>query len=125
MNRKHILYMLLATGFVLMAQSASASTTGSLPWETPMQTIRTSITGPVALSVALIAICASGAMLIFGGEISQFTRTGVYIVLVLGLLVAANNFLSALYTTGATIPEKYRTAEVSQPYTVEQVHERG
>ena len=117
--------MILTTGFVLMAQSAFASTTGSLPWETPMQTIRTSITGPVALSVALIAICASGAMLIFGGEISQFTRTGVYIVLVLGLLVAANNFLSALYTTGATIPEKYRIAEVSRPYTVEQVHERG
>jgi len=67
----------------------------------------------VAVSVALIAIAVAGAMLIFGGEINNFARMGVYIVLVLGLLVMANNFLSALYTTGATIPEQ--VAYVNQP----------
>ncbi|MCJ7601926.1 MAG: TrbC/VirB2 family protein [Desulfobulbaceae bacterium] len=79
---------------------------GGLPWEGPLTTIQISLTGSVAISIALIAIAVAGGMLIFGGEINNFARTGVYITLVLGLLVMANNVLTGLYAAGATIPEE-------------------
>ncbi|MCL4153882.1 UNVERIFIED_CONTAM: hypothetical protein GTU68_021351 [Idotea baltica] len=63
------------------------------------------MTGPTALAIGLIAIAVAGAMLIFGGEINAFARTAIYIVLVLGLLITANAFLTGLAFTGATVPQ--------------------
>lgn len=82
---------------------ASASGGGGLPWESPLQTITKSITGPVAFAVSVIGVVAAGAALIWGGEISGFTRTLVYVVLVIGLIVAATNILSTLFGVGAII----------------------
>jgi type IV secretory pathway VirB2 component (pilin) len=103
---KKILLM-AAVFFALVPQVVfAAAVGGGLPWEGPLTTIQISLTGPVAISIALIAIAVAGGMLIFGGEINNFARTGVYITLVLGLLVMANNVLTGLYVTGATIPEE-------------------
>ena len=115
MNPKHILYLLASLSLVLLAQPAFATTGGaSLPWETPLQTVQASLTGPVAISIALIAIAVSGGMLIFGGELNNFARVGVYITLVLGLLVMANNVLTSLYSTGATVPAEYKKPVIQQ-----------
>ena len=92
---------------LLVAPVAAFATTtggGGLPWESPLETFKNSITGPVALSVAVLAIGVAGAMLIFGGEINNFARMSVYIVLVAGLLVSANNVFATLYGTGAVVP---------------------
>jgi type IV secretion system protein VirB2 len=62
------------TGLILafLATEAAASTGGgSLPWETPLQTIATSITGPVAYAISLIDIVVAGAMLVWGGEVNE------------------------------------------------------
>ncbi len=116
--KKNSLWLIAGIVVVAMPQIASAATGGgALPWETPLQTIQASLTGPVATSIALIAIAVAGAMLIFGGEINNFARMGVYITLVLGMLVMANNMLSSLYTTSATIPEHFQN-----PPTVEHVN---
>jgi type IV secretory pathway VirB2 component (pilin) len=63
-----------ALAFVLLAPSLAhaATTGGNLPWDTPLQTLETDIKGPVAYGLALLGIVASGGMLIFGGEISEF-----------------------------------------------------
>jgi len=87
-----------------VAAFATTTGTGGLPWEGPLETFKNSITGPVALSVAVLAIGVAGAMLIFGGEINNFARMSVYIVLVAGLLVSANNVFATLYGTGAVVP---------------------
>ena len=109
MQLKTILSIFTVLTICLFAASAYATTTGTaLPWESPIQTIQASLTGPVAIAIALIAIMIAGAMLIFGGEINNFARTGVYITLVLGLLVVANNVLTALYGSSTAIPEKYK-----------------
>lgn len=106
---KKILLM-AAVVFALVPQVVlAAAGGGGLPWEGPLTTIQISLTGSVAISIALIAIAVAGGMLIFGGEINNFARTGVYITLVLGLLVMANNVLSSLYAAGATIPEELAT----------------
>jgi len=103
--------LLMAAVFSLAPQVVlAAAGGGGLPWEGPLTTIQISLTGSVAISIALIAIAVAGGMLIFGGEINNFARTGVYITLVLGLLVMANNVLTSLYAAGATIPEELATS---------------
>jgi type IV secretory pathway VirB2 component (pilin) len=82
---------------------ASSSGGGGLPWETPLQTITTSITGPVAFSIAVIGVVAAGAGLIWGGEVSGFMRTIIYVVLVIALIVTATNILSTLFGVGAMV----------------------
>ncbi len=113
-RKKLILLTLTALVVVPHVVLAAQGGGGSLPWETPLRTIQVSLTGPVAVSIALIAIAVAGAMLIFGGEINNFARMGVYITLVLGLLVMANNMLSSLYNTGALIPDSLQTITVHQ-----------
>jgi type IV secretion system protein VirB2 len=106
MQRTLALACLLAL-LALSAEPALATTattaTGGLPWETPLNTIRDSLKGPVALAISLIGIVVTGAMLIFGGEINEFARRVIMMVLVVALLVQANTILTTLFTTGAVL----------------------
>ena len=64
------------------------------------------MTGPVALGISLIGIVVAGGMLIFGGELGEFARRAIMLVLVLALLVAANNILTTLFgSAGAMIDQ--------------------
>jgi len=87
------------------AADAQASGGAGLPWEGPLDKLKKSISGPVAFVVALLGIVACGAQLIWGGEVSEFTRRLVYIVLVVCVLVFANTLLTGALFTGATIPD--------------------
>ncbi|MGR9237116.1 conjugal transfer protein TrbC [Rhizobium phaseoli] len=80
-----------------------ASSGGSLPWEGPLQQIQESITGPVAGAIALAAVAIAGGMLIFGGELNDFARRLVYVVLVAGILLGATNIVGLFGATGASI----------------------
>lgn len=105
MKIKNLFPVLMAISLVALPQIALAQGGGGgLPWEGPLQTLSNSLTGPVAISIALIAIAVAGGVLIWGGEINRFASMAVYIVLVLGLLVMANNVLQALYAPGMVIP---------------------
>ena len=86
MNRMHIfiakrpgslrvalmLAFMVAVGF----SGAFAAETGTnLPWEGPLTTLVTSLTGPVAYAISVIAIVALGATLAFrGGEMGETMR---------------------------------------------------
>ena len=85
------------------AVPAAASSGGSLPWEGPLEQIQQSITGPVAGYIALAAVAIAGGMLIFGGELNDFARRLVYIVLVAGILLGATTIVGLFGATGATI----------------------
>jgi type IV secretion system protein TrbC len=84
--------------------SMAASTgTGGLPWETPLQTLSNSIKGPVAYAISLMGIVAAGAMLIWGGEINEFVRRIIMLILVISLIIFASNILTTLFNSGAVI----------------------
>jgi type IV secretion system protein TrbC len=82
---------------------ASSTSSGSLPWEPALKTVSDSLTGPVAYAVSLIGVVVTGAMLIFGGEINEFARRIIMLVLVVALLVSATNLLSTLFSAGAVV----------------------
>lgn len=86
-----------------LTDAAIASSGGGLPWEGPLQQIQQSITGPVAGFIALAAVAVAGGMLIFGGELNDFARRLVYVVLVAGILLGATQIVALFGATGATI----------------------
>jgi type IV secretion system protein VirB2 len=101
--------VLMAISVVLTFGDAAFATggtgEGALPWEKGLATLQTSITGPVAAVISLVAVVGAGAALIFGGNIQGFTRTAVYIVLVVGIILSANTLLTGLgYTVSANVP---------------------
>jgi type IV secretory pathway VirB2 component (pilin) len=99
----------------LMAESAfaSASSGGSLPWESPLQQIQQSITGPVAGFIALAGVAVAGGMLIFGGELNDFARRLMYIVLVAGILLGATQIIALFGASGASIGDMSNTGSVA------------
>lgn len=84
--------------------AAQAGAVGSLPWEGPLQTIATSLTGPVAFSVSIIGIFATGATLMWGGEMNEFARRASLMGLVVAVIVFATNIMSSAFgVTGAVV----------------------
>ena len=104
-NRKPFtLGCFIAIGAIVLATPALAgSGGGGLPWEGPLEQIQESITGPVAGYIALAAVAIAGGMLIFGGELNDFARRLVYVVLVAGLLLGATQIVGLFGATGASI----------------------
>ena len=82
---------------------ASEGTGGSLPYENWLTNLRNSVTGPVAFALSIIGIVIAGGVLIFGGDLNAFFRTLVFIVLVMALLVGAQNMMGTLFGRGAEI----------------------
>lgn len=90
-------------GLIVAHPALASSGGGSLPWESPLQQIQQSITGPVAGAIALAAVAIAGGMLIFGGELNDFARRLMYIVLVAGILLGATQIVALFGATGASI----------------------
>ncbi len=103
-HKFRILGYVAAVGAIIVASPALAgSGGGGLPWEAPLQQIQESITGPVAGYIALAAVAIAGGMLIFGGELNDFARRLVYVVLVAGILLGATQIVGLFGATGASI----------------------
>jgi len=80
---------------------ASASSGSSMPWESGMTTFTNSLKGPVAFGVSLAGVVASGAGLIWGGELAAFAKTGINVTLAASTILLASNVLSSLTGVGA------------------------
>lgn len=82
---------------------ASEGTGGALPYESWLTNLRYSVTGPVAFALSIIGIVIAGGVLIFGGDLNGFFRTLIFIVLVMGLLVGAQNMMGTFFGRGAEL----------------------
>ena len=91
------------TVLILSMGPSLAAGGGGLPWEGPLQQIQQSITGPVAGFIALAAVAVAGGMLIFGGELNDFARRLMYVVLVAGILLGATQIVGLFGASGASI----------------------
>jgi type IV secretion system protein TrbC len=88
----------------LMPDVAHAGAAGAgLPYETWLDNLRASITGPVAFALGIIGVVIAGGVLIFGGELNAFSRTLIFLVLVMALIVGANNILTGFFATPGAV----------------------
>jgi len=96
---------ILAFAALLVAFSGQvfASASGTLPWERPMTTIATSLTGPVAYAIGLIGIAIAGGTMLWGGELTEFGRRACMIGLVVSVLVFAAPMLSSAFGVSAAV----------------------
>ena len=97
--------VLLVVALLLPVAAHAATGGGGLPWETPLQTLSNSISGPVAYGVSLIGLVVCGGVLIMmGGELNHFARTVIQAVLVISFIVAGKNTMSTFgWGAGAQI----------------------
>ncbi len=104
--RKHLhllLPVMVACLLISTEVFAGPGEGGKLPYESWLNNLRASATGPVAFAFGIIGIVVAGGILIFGGDLNGFFRTMLVIVLVMALLVTANNIMSDLFGTSAEI----------------------
>lgn len=107
-NHPSILYISLALlcAFILLTPQhafASTGTGGSLPYESWLTSLQNSVTGPVAFTLSIVGIVIAGGVLIFGGDLNGFFRTLIFLVLVMALLVGAQNMMSSFFGKGAVL----------------------
>ncbi|WP_373991722.1 conjugal transfer system pilin TrbC [Duganella sp. BuS-21] len=99
-----LLWSTLILGALLPLDAiASVGTGGSLPYETWLESLRNSVTGPVAFALSITGIVIAGGVLIFGGDLNGFFRTLIFLVLVMALIVGAQNIMSSFFGHGAVI----------------------
>ncbi|MFJ4345046.1 conjugal transfer system pilin TrbC [Pseudomonas sp. NPDC089401] len=84
---------------------AASSSGGSLPYESWLTSLRESVTGPVAFALSIIGIVVAGGVLIFGGDLNGFFRTLIFLVLVMALIVGANNIMTGFFGTSAELAQ--------------------
>lgn len=96
---------LLLAGILALSSDAWAATGGggALPYESWLETLRTSVTGPVAFSVSIIGIVVAGSVLVFGGDLNGFFRSIVFLVLVMALIIGANNLMTGFFGRSALV----------------------
>jgi type IV secretion system protein VirB2 len=96
---------LTMAGLVLVSSAVSyaSSTSTGLPWETPLQTVKQSLTGPVAAGISVVGIAAGGMALVFGGELSEFAKRACYAVIAAGAIVGAGTLMSTLFSTSSAV----------------------
>ena len=95
-----------------------ALATSTMPYDSALTNLKNSLTGPVAQAIAVIGIVASGATLIFGGEISGFLKSVIYLILVCSLLIAGTKFIDVFGSSSSGTG-----AEVAQVYVVDSTHQ--
>jgi type IV secretion system protein TrbC len=65
------------------------------PWETAVDVLRASFTGPIARGLSLVAIVVGGLMFAFGEGQSKRTLAGI--VFGVGMAIGAVNFMAWLF----------------------------
>ena len=92
----------LSTYFFLVQVSIAAGmdSTG-LPWETPLQKVMQSISGPVAKILGVIVIVLAGLGLAFG-EVGSGVKRLLQVVLGLAIAFSAASIISGLYMGGGS-----------------------
>lgn len=103
--RMFLMLLLMLCASQVMASDAGSGGGGSgLPWEKPVEKIVASISGPVAFGISLLGLIGAGAGLIWGGEMSTFMKTLLYVVLVISIIVFAKNLIGGALFSGASLP---------------------
>ena len=118
-KRPGTLRVALMVAFMAAAGSSgtfAAETGTNLPWEGPLTTLVTSLTGPVAYAISVIAIVALGATLAFrGGEMGETMRHLLQAGIAVCLVVFAAQVMTSFIGQSAEIAALPPLGAVVQP----------
>src|SRR4029079_3734453 len=97
--------VILAVGVIGIPEIAHAAGAGggSLPWDQPLTTVKTDLTGPTAFVISLIAFAVAGISYAFSHEVGHFMRTMLIVIMVASSLAAVVQLATALGIAGAVV----------------------
>lgn len=87
------LLALLCTPLAAMANESN------LPWDTALEKLVNAFSGKTALLVSMVGIFFAGGMLIFGGDLGNFGKMVMMVVLVGSMMGALSSIASKFITT--------------------------
>ncbi len=94
---------LLAAMLYFHAATAFAGKGTKLPWESPLEILTRSLTGPVAMAISLVALVICGWALIAGGDMGDFGRRAIMVILAISLLVSGTAIMKELFGVSAAL----------------------
>jgi type IV secretion system protein TrbC len=118
----------LAMATLLLPGLAFASSSGTaMPWDSPLQTISQSISGPVAYVIVVLGIVVGGGTLIFGGDLNGFARTVLLVVAFGAFVLGATSIITSLFpnATSATVGARSSAHAPSAPDRTPAFHFRA
>lgn len=92
----------VATCALTGAAHAATGGGGGMPWEGPLTAVADSLTGPVARSIAILIIVATGLTLAFG-DVGQGFKKLIQILFGLAIAFAAASFFLPLVGGGGAV----------------------
>jgi type IV secretion system protein VirB2 len=98
-QHRHFINLIFLSALVLVLAQPAWASGSNMPWETPLQSILDSITGPVAKIAGVIAITITGLMWAFG-DTSGVMRRGIQIVFGLSVAFTASSFFLSFFSFG-------------------------
>lgn len=74
-----------------------------VPWDSGLKALVDVISGPTALYISMIGLFFAGGILIFGGELGNFTRMVMMVVLVGSTLTGVANLIAKFLNSGCVL----------------------
>ncbi|ODT84939.1 TrbC/VirB2 family protein [Phenylobacterium sp. SCN 70-31] len=103
-GRRNLRTAVVVAGIAMLVAGPAWAAGGgtAMPWETPLETIMQSLSGPVAKAVGIIAIVLTGLGFAFS-EGGSVLRRGIGIVFGLAIAFTATTFITSFFnmTAGA------------------------
>ena len=84
-------------GVLMIAGNAFAGTGPDMPWDSGLDKLVKNLTGKTALAIGVLAMFAAAAALVFGGEMSEFTRRIILMILAVALMVSGASLLNIFF----------------------------
>ena len=90
--------VLLILGLFSIATNIAFAGVGpSMPWDSGLDTLVKNLTGKTALAVGVLALFLAGAGLVFGGEMTEFVRKMLMLIMAIAVVVSATSLMNILF----------------------------
>jgi type IV secretion system protein VirB2 len=89
---------LVALLLLALCEPALAQTGGD-PWSDPLDKLAKMLNGTVARTIGTIALFAAGGMLVFGGELNEFTKKILMVVVAVAVMAVGGPMIIGIFGT--------------------------
>lgn len=89
--------------FIFTAKAAFAGTGDSMPWDSGLDKLVANLTGKTALAVGTLALFASATALVFGGEMSEWVRKTLLLVVAISMLISGGSLIKILFNVSGAL----------------------
>ena len=98
------LFVFTLAGLVLTSAPAYAgSTSVDVPWNSSLSTLINALSGRTALYISMVGLFFAGGILIFGGDLGNFGRMVMMVVLVGSTLTGLVSLIGTFLGSGALL----------------------